>query len=71
MKTYRKTTTIPKDGKLIIRELPFHPGDPVEVIVRRCDNVPAQCERYPLRGTAIRYTDPFESVAENDWAVLK
>ena len=26
---------------------------------------------YPLRGVKIRYEDPFESVAENDWEVLK
>lgn len=26
---------------------------------------------YPLRGTKIRYEEPFESVAVNDWEVLK
>jgi len=26
---------------------------------------------YPLRGVKIRYEEPFESVAENDWDVLK
>lgn len=26
---------------------------------------------YPLRGVKIRYDEPFESVAENDWNALK
>ncbi|MEI7996681.1 MAG: hypothetical protein WCH01_17430 [Methylococcaceae bacterium] len=26
---------------------------------------------YPLRGLKIRYDEPFESVAANDWDVLK
>jgi len=27
--------------------------------------------RYPLRGTLIRYVDPFKSVAEEGWEALK
>ena len=27
--------------------------------------------RYPLRGKPIRYVDPFESVAEDNWDVLR
>ncbi len=30
-----------------------------------------QPERYPLRGKLVRYINPFESVAENDWEALK
>jgi len=30
-----------------------------------------QDERYPLRGTVLRYDDPLAPVAEEDWAVLQ
>lgn len=30
-----------------------------------------QKERYPLRGTVIRYDDPTAPVAEDDWEVLQ
>jgi len=34
METFRVRTTISKDGKLSIKDLPFRPGAKVEVIVR-------------------------------------
>lgn len=70
MQTYCVETTIAGDGTLIIRELPFRPGDKVAVIVRTRGRDLKRNERYPLRGKPIRYVTPFDSVAENDWAVL-
>lgn len=71
MQIHRMETTIPSNGTLIIKGLPFQSGDKVEVIVR--SQVPKQeiGERYPLRGKPIQYIDPFESVAEDEWNVLK
>jgi hypothetical protein len=71
METYRTATTVSDDGTLIIRGLPFRPGDKVEVIVRSRKRERRRGDRYPLRGKLIRYVNPYESVAENDWAVLK
>lgn len=70
MQIHRVETTIPSNRTLIIKGLPFKSGDKVEVIVRR--QVPKQetGERYPLRGKPIQYTDPFESVAEDEWNAL-
>jgi predicted DNA-binding antitoxin AbrB/MazE fold protein len=34
METFRTRTTVSKDGKLSIKNLPFRPGEKVEVIVR-------------------------------------
>jgi hypothetical protein len=39
----------------------------VEVIVRDRLRERASGQRYPLRDKPIRYADPFESVAEEDW----
>jgi len=71
MQTYRVETTISNDGTLTVKGLPFHAGDRVEVIVRSRKREWALAERYPLRGTPIRYSDPFGSVAEEDWDALR
>lgn len=71
MPIYRVETTILIDGKLIITGLPFRPGERVEVIVQSREQEQRDQERYPLRGTPIRYTDPCESVAENAWEALQ
>jgi hypothetical protein len=72
MPVYRITATVTNHGALTIKHLPFEPGDQVEVVVRRSSQAPApQQQRYPLRGTSIRYLNPFGSVAEEDWEVLQ
>jgi hypothetical protein len=71
MQIYRVKTTISSDGTLIIEELPFRPGDKVEVVVRSRGPEPERIEQYPLRGKPIRYVDPFEGIAVNDWDVLQ
>lgn len=68
---YRIETTVSNDRTLTIKELPFHAGDKVEVVVRSRKREEGRGERYTLRGKPIRYVDPFKSVAEDDWAALK
>lgn len=61
-------TVVGRDGTLTLRDLPLLAGHMVEVLVR--DRAPARTSasnRYPLRGTAVEYKDPFDSVAEEDW----
>ena len=70
MQTYRVEVTIADNGTLLINNLPFQAGDKVEVVVRSRNPKVAKTKRYPLRGTPIRYLNPFESVAENAWDVL-
>ncbi|MGB6064552.1 MAG: hypothetical protein WBG50_07065 [Desulfomonilaceae bacterium] len=69
MQDYRVETKVSSDGSLTIPDVPFQPGDKVEVIVR--SHKESQGKRYALRGKPIRYTDPFGSVAEEDWEALK
>ena len=40
------------------------------VTLHRNSAVPP-AKRYPLRGTVLRYDNPFEPVALDDWEVLK
>ncbi len=72
MEAYRVETIVAQDGTLVIKGVPFRPGTKVEVIV--LGYVPrkgVEETRYPLRGKPIRYVEPFESVAEDEWEVLK
>ena len=71
MQTYRTETIISEDGTITIHDVPFRTGDRVEVIILGCSHKKKDDERYPLRGKPIRYDMPFDSVAEDDWEVLK
>ncbi len=71
MQDYRTETSIRDDGTLIIKDLPFHAGDRVEVVIRRHEDSGPQERTYSLRGKPVRYTDPFGSVAEEDWQALR
>ena len=70
MQTYHLETIVSEKGDLNIKGLPLHPGEKVEIIVKsRWMNDKTSRHRYPLRGKLIRYKNPFDSVAENEWAV--
>jgi hypothetical protein len=80
MNAYKIETTLSEDGSLILKGLPFHMGDAVEVII--LEKFPSQEEKavveqpelnpYPLRGKVLYYEDPFEpAVPAEDWEVLK
>lgn len=70
--SYRTETVVDEEGSVRLRDLPFEPGETVEVIVlalpHRAGTVPGG---RPLRGSVLRYDDPTEPVAEDDWDVLK
>jgi hypothetical protein len=76
MNAYKVETILSEDGALTLKDLPFHVGDAVEVIIlERSPSVsteksPSQVAKaedqaepnlYPLRGTVLFYEDPFES----------
>ena len=71
MQDYRVETEVSIDGSLTLEGLPFQAGDKVEVIIRNREPRQGESACYPLGGKPIRYTDPFESVAEKDWEVSK
>ena len=50
MQAHRVETTIDKDNILVIKDIPFQPGDRVEVIILERSPEVKQAKRYPLRG---------------------
>ena len=52
-------------GRVVLDHLPFHPGDKVEVILRSRDEYPSAPQ--DLTGSVLRYDNPYEPVAEEDW----
>jgi hypothetical protein len=71
MQTYRIETIVSANRVRTIRGVPFRPGERVEVIILSHPRRREKGERYPLRGKPIRYIQPFDSVAENEWQVLR
>jgi hypothetical protein len=87
MNAYKVETILSEDGALTLKDLPFHVGDAVEVIILERSpsfsegESPSQVEKaedqpepnlYPLRGTVLFYEDPFESaISVEDWEVLR
>jgi hypothetical protein len=71
MQTYRVETVISQNRVLTIRGVPFSPGERVEVIVLSVPRRSRAGRRYPLRDTPVRYTRPFDGVAEDDWQALR
>lgn len=67
MQAYRLETSIPEDKTLVLENLPFPPGEMVEVIVlSRAQVTSLPRDRYPLRGTAVTYLNPTEPVTQSD-----
>ena len=71
MQAYRTETVVARDGTLIMRGIPFHAGEKVEVVILSRSYEIKGKERYPLRGKPVRYIAPVESVAENEWEALR
>lgn len=55
-------TTVDSDGTVVLKDLPFQPGDRVEVIVIERPLSDNGQHRYTLRGLPLQYDAPFEPV---------
>ena len=73
MHAHRVETNLEQDGVLTLRDLPFHAGEAVEVIIlpQKAQSLPEHQHSYSLRGTPIRYDNPTEPVAQDDWDALR
>jgi hypothetical protein len=61
MKAHRIEAKLTKTGTLTLNNLPFQAGDTVKIIILERHLQPLNSNPYPLRGTIIRYDDPFKS----------
>lgn len=76
MNAHKLAATLIEDGTLVLKGLPFHAGDTVEIIILEQSKEERLRQSYlgdyPLQGTVLRYDDPFEpAVPAEDWEVLK
>lgn len=79
MNAHKIETALTEDGTLVLQGLPFQAGDVVEVIILQLQIAQDQIKSlethntnlYPLRGKMIRYDDPTEPVALEDWEFLQ
>lgn len=64
MEAYKIKAVVSNDGEIMLKEIPFHKGETVEVILLSTAGKEAS---YTLRGLPLTYIDPTEPVAGNDW----
>lgn len=64
-------TQVPKDKKIVLEKIPFEVGEHLEIIVLSLSKAPPRFPPYTLRGKKIRYPNPTEPVAVEDWEALK
>ena len=67
MQAYAYNLTVQEKGIVTLTNLPFHPGEKIEVIIIPRPGEPE--ERYPFWGKPITYLDPTEPLPEADWEV--
>jgi hypothetical protein len=72
MNAHRIKTALTENGKLSLQDLPFKKDDEVEVIILERSSSKIISDSHPLKGTVIRYDDPFEpATSAEDWEVLQ
>ena len=67
LEAYKTDVVVEEDGTVTINNLPFRKGEKLEVILLQRAGRTNLLGPYPLRGEPVRYVDPFENVAEDDW----
>ena len=65
-RAYRTETVVDAEGTVRVRDVPFGPGEIVEVIMLVRPSAGAAHEK-PLRGSVLRYDEPTEPAAADDW----
>ena len=71
MKAHWTDATVGENGQLILDNLPFKPGQAVEVFVLSRALTAGSKHDGTLRDSVIEYREPFEPVASDDWEALR
>jgi len=67
VQTHRTVGTVGTGGKLVLEDLPFAPGENVEVLILSKQEFAGPTQGSTLEGSVLEYLDPFEPVATEDW----
>ena len=70
MNAHRVETVISQDRRVTLEDLPIQVGELAEVIILQCVSKRREKDRYPLRSTPIKYINPTEPEAKEDWSAL-
>jgi hypothetical protein len=67
MVAHRFAITVGQDRTLVVRDVPFRPGDRVDVFVveHQTNTLSERWQR--LQGSVIKYDRPTDPVGEDDW----
>jgi len=71
MNAHRVEAVVGSGKTLTLKDLPFNEGEEIEVIVLGRKKGGKNKKASSLRGTLLKYEEPFEPVAEENWEVLK
>jgi hypothetical protein len=66
-----RETTVGEHGELVLEDLPFEPGQPVEVLVVSKAAASTTTGNRSLRDSVLEYHEPLEPVAGQDWDALQ
>lgn len=64
---YRVQSRVSPEGTLKLENVPFQPGETVEVIVLAEERLVREQARYPLRGKPLAYQNPMDGAATSEW----
>ena len=67
MRVYSVEKVISENGTMQLDALPFPPGELVDVIVLARRKSVEGARVHTLKGSVLKYEQPFEPVADNDW----
>ena len=68
MTAHREDAVLTEDGTLVLKNLPFHAGESVEVIVLPLPKPNKRVNLFPLRGTVLRFDNPQAPATDvSDW----
>lgn len=71
MIAHKVEATVDQNGSVTITNLPFASGEAIEVILIRKQPLHRRTtKRKLLKGTLLKYLDPFAPVALEDWDAL-
>ncbi len=72
MEAVRIEAKVQPNGRVVLNGLPFEEGKEVEILIFETNGKQTEPKSNPLKGSVLKYDDPFEPAAAiDDWEALK